>query len=180
MNSKLSIGLIAAALALGATGCNSNPPKSPLCTLPSGNNLEASMSQARLDLHTSCATRYDDYFQALLNIGAENPDRENRRRFSSFLEWSVDEDLLSNRQAQERYNRYFNVKYVSLMSDYSVCSETCPKRSGVLSAMAQERGDKELGLLKISLDRPLYQRADRLYHETELVLEATCNACDSY
>lgn len=180
MKSRYSLILTAGLLALAAGGCNSNPPKTPLCNLPTGNDLDAAISQARLDLRTGCAARYEDYFGTLLQIGAENPHADNRRHFSGFLEWSVDQGLLGKRQAQERYNRYFNVKYVTLMSDYSVCSETCPKRSGVLSAMQQERQDKELGLLKISLDRPSYQRADRLYHETELVLEATCAACDAY
>jgi hypothetical protein len=161
------------------TACNSNPPKSPLCTLPQGNNLQAAIEQARFDLHSGCAARFDDYFATLLTIGAGNPGPDNKRLFSSFLEWTVDEGVLSTRQAQERYNRYFNVKYVSLMSDYSVCSETCPNRTRVLSDMQQERRHKELGLLKISADRDQYQRADRLYHETELVLEATCTACDS-
>jgi len=180
MKQKLGFGLLAAALLLGAAGCNSNPPKQPLCNLPQGNDLDATMAQARFDLHTGCAGRYDDYFHSLLQIGAQNPEPDNRRRFSGFLEWSVDEGLLGRRQAQERYNRYFNVKYVSLMSDYSVCSETCPKRSRLFTAMQRERSDKELGLLKVSADRSQYQRADRLFHETELVLEATCTACDGY
>jgi hypothetical protein len=180
MTYRFGIGLLATALILGAAGCNSNPPRQPLCNLPDGNDLDAAMARARFDLHTGCASRFDDYFRGLLQIGAQNPDPDNRRLFSDFLEWTVDEGLLGRRQAQERYNRYFNVKYVSLMSDYSVCSETCPSRSRLFGAMQQERLDKELGLLKISADRSRYQRADRLYHETELVLEATCQACDSY
>ena len=177
MNLKLSALLCAGGLFLA--GCNSNPPKAALCNLPEGNDLAAAMEQARFDLNSGCASRYDDYFRALLEIASGNPDPENRRRFSDFLQWSMDEGLLNRRLAQARYNRYFNVKYVSLMSDYSVCSETCPKRSRVLSDMQDERNHKKLGLLKISGDRNQYQRADRLYHETELVLEATCTACGS-
>ena len=170
--------LLAGALALAAAGCNSNPPKQALCTMPAGNDLSAAMQEVRFDLQSGCSARFDDYFQALLAIGAGNPSPDNRRAFSSFLEWTVEQGLLSTRQARERYNRYFNVKYVSLMSDYSVCSETCPKRSRVYGAMEQERSDKELGLLKISGDRGQYERADRLYYEAELVLEATCAACE--
>jgi len=146
-----------------------------------GQRIEAGiMAETRFDLRSGCASRYDDYFHGLLQIGAQNPDGDNRRRFSQFLEWSVDQGLLGRRQAQQRYNRYFNVKYVSLMSDYSVCSETCPNRNRLYGDMQQERRDKELGLLKISADRSQYQRADRLFHETELVLEATCSACGAY
>lgn len=170
--------IIATGLSLSTLGCNSNPPAAaPLCQVPQGNDLASAAEQTRFDLRSGCAARLDDYFQALLEIGAGNPGTDNRRHLSAFLEWSVSENLLSKRQAQERYNRYFNVKYVSLKSDYSVCSETCPNRAKILGEMRRERQHKELGLLKISGERSAYQRADRLYHETELVLEATCNAC---
>jgi hypothetical protein len=43
--------------------------------------------------------------------------------------------------------------------------------------MERELGDKERGLLKVSLDNAGYYRADELYQEVELVLEATCTAC---
>jgi hypothetical protein len=170
----------AALLALGLSACNSAPERTEaVCTPPSGTNLERAIAQARADLSSGCERHFDGYWTALLEIGAGDPAPENRRDFSAFLEWSVDRGLLSRRQAKERYNRYFGVKYVSLLSDYSVCSRTCPNRSAVLHEMEAERADKELGLLKIADDRDAYRRADRLYNEMALVLEATCSACDA-
>ena len=84
---------------------------------------------------------------------------------------------MSKRQARETYNRYFGIKYVTLISDYSICSQTCPQQSDVMRDMNRELADKEQGLLKISADRLNYTRASNLYRETELVLEATCEAC---
>ncbi len=43
--------------------------------------------------------------------------------------------------------------------------------------MERELSDKERGLLRVSLDNDGYYRADQLYKEVELVLEATCTAC---
>ena len=43
--------------------------------------------------------------------------------------------------------------------------------------MERELSQKERGLLKVSTDADSYYRADRLYQEVELVLEATCTAC---
>jgi hypothetical protein len=43
--------------------------------------------------------------------------------------------------------------------------------------MERELSDKERGLLRVSLDNEGYYRADELYQEVELVLEATCTAC---
>ena len=97
--------------------------------------------------------------------------------FSEFLVWTADSGLLSKRQAQDYYNRYFNVKFMTLASDYNTCSHTCPRRDRVLLDMERELGDKERGLLRVSLDNDSYYRADQLYKEVELVLEATCTAC---
>ena len=43
--------------------------------------------------------------------------------------------------------------------------------------MNRELQDKEQGLLKVTADRLENYRANRLYQEAELVLEATCTAC---
>ena len=59
------------------------------------------------------------------------------------------------------------------------CSHTCPRRDRVLLDMERELSDKERGLLKVSLDNGAYYRADELYREVELVLEATCTACSA-
>jgi hypothetical protein len=167
-------GALAAAILVG---CNNTPARSPECTLPQGPDLERAMSAARFDLETGCEARFDAYFQRLLAIAEGDPKKENRARFSEFLVWANEQGLLSKRQARERYNRYFGVKYVSLIGDYSVCSQACPHRPQVLRDMKQELADKEQGLLKVSADPINYHRASRLFQETELVLEATCTAC---
>ncbi|MGI9343844.1 MAG: hypothetical protein ACR2QV_13480, partial [Gammaproteobacteria bacterium] len=105
------------------------------------------------------------------------PKPENKRAFSEFLVWSNDQGLLSRRQAERHYNRYFNVKFMSLEGDYNNCSHTCPRRDRVYLDMERELNAKERGLLKASLDKDGYYRANELYQEVELVLEATCNAC---
>jgi hypothetical protein len=45
--------------------------------------------------------------------------------------------------------------------------------------MQRELSDKERGLMRVSLDHAGYYRADELYQEVELVLEATCTACEA-
>ena len=113
----------------------------------------------------------------MLTIAEGDPKPENKRAFSEFLVWSSDRGLLSKRQAQDHYNRYFNVKFMSLRGDYNNCSHTCPNRNKVLLDMERELTDKERGLLRVSLDNQGYYRADELFQEVELVLEATCTAC---
>jgi hypothetical protein len=135
--------------------------------------------QVQHELDSGCAAHFDGYYDDLLSIAEGDPKPENKRIFSDFLIWTTDRGILSQRQAKEYYNRYFNVKFVSLEGDYNNCSHTCPRRDRVMLQMQRELSDKERGLMKVSLDSGAYYRADELYQEVELVLEATCTACEA-
>lgn len=161
-------------LAAAITSCASAPPP---CASPQTKNLDAAVSEVKDSLNNGCAAQFDRFYDDLLTIAEGDPRPENKRRFSEFLVWSADEGLLSQRQAREYYNRYFNVKFISLESDYNNCSHTCPRRDRVMLDLERELSDKERGLLRVSLDNAGYYRADELYREVELVLEATCTAC---
>ncbi len=166
-----------AAMATVLSACNTSPTRSTACSLPEGPDLDRAIAAARFDLETGCEHQFDQYFQRLLAIAEGDPKKDNKAAFSEFLIWTNEEGLLSKRQARETYTRYFGVKYVTLISDYSVCDQTCPRRDEVMREMNRELVDKEQGLLKVSADRREYYRANRLFQETELVLEATCEAC---
>jgi hypothetical protein len=169
--------LVIAGTALSLAACSHTPGKTASCYPPQGPDLAQAISQSRFDLETGCEHAFDAYFDRLLVIAEGDPRKDNKASFSDFLLWSNDAGLLSKRQARELYNRYFGVKYVSLIGDYSVCTQACPNKDTVLRDMNRELADKEQGLLRISDDRLNYTRASNLYQETELVLEATCEAC---
>lgn len=171
--------LIVASLLCGVlvlTACASSPPP---CASPQTKNLSAAVDDIKSALQAGCEAHFDRYYDDLLTIAEGNPGAENKRLFSEFLVWSADEGILSQRQAKNYYNRYFNVKFMSLASDYNNCSHTCPRRDRVMLDMERELMDKERGLVKVSMDNDGYYRADELYQEVELVLEATCTACSS-
>jgi len=158
------------------SACASN---APTCAGLQTKNLDSAIDIAQTSLATGCQAHFDRYFDDLLTIAEGDPKPENKRAFSEFLVWSSDEGLLSTRQAQDYYNRYFNVKFMSMKGDYNNCSHTCPNKQRVLFNMERELSDKERGLLKVSLDNDGYYRADQLFQEVELVLEATCTACSA-
>ena len=166
--------IILAALLLAS--CASNPPA---CSGPQSKNLATAIAAAQSSLGDGCAAHFDRYYDDLLTIAEGDPKPENKRAFSEFLVWSSEQGLLSTRQAQDYYNRYFNVKFMALRGDYNNCSHTCPNKQKVLFDMERELSDKERGLLRVSLDSDGYYRADKLYQEVELVLEATCTACSA-
>jgi len=169
--------LIASALTLALFGCNSAPSQETSCTMPTGHDLDQAISASKFQLETGCGSHFERYFTSLLSIAAGDPKKENKGKFSDFLLWANQSDLISKNQARDYYNRYFGIKYVSLKGDYSVCSEACPKRSQLLRSMSNELQQKELGLSRVSADVSNYHRAHQLYNETEIVLEATCTAC---
>jgi hypothetical protein len=156
------------------SACATSPPP---CASPQTRNLASAVDEAKGKLSNGCAADFDRFYDDLLAIAEGDPKPENKRIFSEFLVWSADEGLLSQRQARSYYNRYFNVKFISLEGDYNNCSHTCPRRDRVMLDMERELVDKERGLLKVSLDSDGYYRADELFREMELVLEATCTAC---
>jgi hypothetical protein len=165
-------------LAVAATalyGCATT--STPECALADTRDLDGAVHSAQSRLAAGCVAHFDSYMDQLLEVAAGDPDPDNRQVFSDFLVWTADTGLLSKRQAQENWNRYFNVKFVSLQGDYNNCALTCPVRQQVLGNMEDELADKERGMLRAAQDRAGYYRADRLLHETELVLEATCRAC---
>jgi hypothetical protein len=139
--------------------------------------LRSAMAVAEDKLNNGCETHYDQYIAGLIEIAKDNPGADNKKAFSDFLIALSDQGTISKRQARSLYNRYFNVKFVSLAGDYSTCSEVCPVRDRVLLDMRQELLDKEIGLLQASNDSVSYYRSDLLLKESEIVIEATCRAC---
>ena len=173
---SLSLGGLVAIAMLTLSACATTPPA---CGGPQSKNLDTAIDQSKAHLSDGCAAQFDRYFDDLLVIAEGDPKPENKRRFCELLVWASDEGILSKRQARDYYNRYFNVKFMSLKGDYNNCSHTCPNKRKVLLDMERELSDKERGLLKVSLDSNGYYRADELYQEVELVLEATCTACSA-
>lgn len=160
-----------------AAACTTTDPE--YCAVNVRGDLENAMRTVETKLGSGCEYHFDGYFQSLLALAEANPDKNNRRYFSDHLMRVQDMGVISRRQAEGLYNRYFNVKFVSLQGDYNTCSQTCPIRKQVMSDMQAELHDKELGLLRASNDAASFYRADHLLKETDLVLEATCRACQT-
>jgi hypothetical protein len=173
---KSGAALIAATTLLLLTAC-ATTQTADYCSAPLKPGLSSAMHMAEEKLSNGCEYSFDSYFEQLLAVAAENPDPDNKRLFSEFLVGISDQGIISKRQARATYNRYFNVKFVSLTGKYNTCSQTCPVRDKVLADMRGELLDKELGLVMASEDSTSYYRADHLLKEAQLVLEATCRAC---
>ena len=169
--------LTTTALVIGLAGCATTTPTDCSVSLP--NNLDSAMGLVERKLAGGCAYQYDSYFDGLIGVARDNPDSAHRERFSKHLGRVQRSGLLSTNQAADRFNQYFNHKFVALRSDFNTCQQICPTKGNVLRAMERELVMKQAGLMEATRDISRYQLADELLMESELVLEATCIACQS-
>ena len=159
--------------------CENRKYIKPACTLPSGVNLEEALDHSRKDLgHLECEPMFDSYFLRLIDVAKRDPDLENKRRFSEFLEWAHDQGIIDKIQARSYYNRYFNTTFISLPDDYNVCS-TCTGETikNIENQMENELRQKEEGLLRACRDKGAYYKASDQYNSILLLLDATCTSC---
>ncbi len=166
-----------AALTVIAVAACTTTPVASHCSAGLSPGLENAIHDVEARLATGCEYHFDRYFAELLATAEANPSSENKVLFSDFLMRANETGVISTRQAREYYNRYFNVKFVSLTGDYNTCAQACPVQGQVMANMQNELRDKQVGLLKASDDKTSYYRADHLLKEAQLVLEATCRAC---
>jgi len=113
------VALLIAATVVAGCATQAPAPVADLCDGRLGINLDAAFSETERRLGRGCEYRFDSYFRENLATAEANPDADNKRAFSDHLVRVNDMGVISKRQAQELYNRYFNVKFVSLSGDYN-------------------------------------------------------------
>ena len=168
-------------LGLMISSCENRKYLKPACTLPSGVDLEEALAHSRKDLgHLECEPRFDSYFVRLIEVAKRDPDMENKRRFSEFLEWAHDQGIIDKIQARSYYNRYFNTTFMSLPDDYNVCSScTEETKKNIENQMENELRQKEASLLRACRDKSAYYKASGQYNSIMLLLDATCMSCQN-
>jgi hypothetical protein len=174
----MTILTAASALAGALGGCaTSPPPRAASCELEPPSTLDSMTQTARVELATPvCRDQFPAYFELALKRAESSPDEKNRTRFADLIKTSSDQGLVTQVQARELYNRYFHTTYVSLPSDYNICS-TLRSKDQLFAALETELADKRRGMLTIAADRAGFQEAQRQYNDLQLVLEATALAC---
>jgi hypothetical protein len=173
------IFLMLVVLALFPAACANRQYVQPGCALPAGVNLAEALAHSKEDLgHLECETMFDGYYMRLIEVAKRDPDLQNRRKFSEFLEWANERGIIDKIQARNYYNRYFNTTFMSLPDDFNVCSSCAEKTQKDLEfQLEEELGQKEEGLLRACQDKNAYYLAADQYNSIMLLLDATCTAC---
>ena len=133
-----SLFLLSVVFGISILACGNRQVVQPRCILPAGVNLEEALDHSRADLgHLECEPLFDSYFDRLIDVAKRDPDLQNKRKFSDFLQWANDEGIVDKIQARDYYNRYFNTTFMSLPDDFNVCSSCSEKRQSDLESQLE-------------------------------------------
>lgn len=141
-------------------------------------NWRVGETREKLERRSGCREHFNAYFEDLLRAAEGYPDPANKQKFSDFLIWASDAGIITRRQAEEQYNRYFTPKFLTLMGEYNLCSSMCARQGSYEADLERELGDKERGLLRICRDQTGFNQANRLFSDSIVVISATCRACE--
>ena len=95
-----SILFVISVCGLFISSCANRQYVKPSCILPSGVDLEEALVHSKKDLgHLECEALFDSYYERLIEIAKRDPDMQNRRKFSNFLEWANDAGIIDKIQA---------------------------------------------------------------------------------
>lgn len=166
---------------LTLSACNSTAKTSvnQSCENISSVNLTDAVNTAQMALQSGqCNHKFADYYQELLTVAKGSPEKNNKRVFDKFINWSHNNKVISKLDAKLYFSRYFSERFMSLNSTYNICSQSA-KQDEIFSALSLEMQDKKLGLLNVLNDKNTFNKVARQYSDLQTVLEATWLACES-
>ena len=169
-------GLALVVVALSA--CNQSTKPQANCGLSDTNNVDHLFAEVSDKLETrACHYSFPMYRERLLVAAKGSPGPENEARFAGLLRESVDRGIISKRQAQETFSRYFDPEfYVVKVQARSSCS-SLREKDALFADMRNELAYKKVGMLEILNDQGRFRQAQHHYNNLNMVFEAVSAAC---
>ncbi|MDJ0878585.1 MAG: hypothetical protein QNI86_08230 [Halieaceae bacterium] len=171
-------GIVTFLLAVAA--CSQQPRQDlSQCQLSGTNNIDRLFAEVSDKLKVpACHYSFPRYRERLLLAAKGSPGQENEARFAGLLRESVDIGIISKRQAQETFSRYFDPEfYVVKVEPRSSCS-SLRKKDALYAAMREELAFKREGMLEILDDEARFRQAQHHYNDLNMVFEAVSTACE--
>lgn len=170
-------GLLGVLASLGA--CSQMPYQQGVnCGLDSTSNVDRLFAQVSEKLRdSSCHYSFDDYRARLVTATRGAPEAENEQRFAGLLRTSIDQGIISRRQGQQMFSRYFDPEFYSVKSEPRSSCSTLRRQHELQAAMREELADKRVGMLEILDDEDRFRQAQRHYSDLNLVFDAVGVAC---
>jgi len=169
----------AALCALALAGCTGQSDKDLAhCQLSSSSNVERLFEEVSVKLADPvCHYSYSSYRQQLVQAAKGSPGPENEERFAGLLRDSIDRGVISKRQGQEMFSRYFDPEFYVVKSEPRSSCTSLRQREQLQTAMRRELAYKKEGMLEILGDEGRFRKAQHYYSDLNVVFDAVQAAC---
>ena len=148
------------------------------CRLTPSNNVDRLFREASENLHDSdCQYYWSEYRDQLLYAAKGDPGMENEARFAGFIRESIELGVISKRQGQELFSRYFDPEFYAVKSEPRSSCSALRRKDDMYAAMREELAYKREGMLDILDDEDRFRQAQRHYSDLNLVFDAVEVAC---
>ena len=166
-------------LMLVAAGCSQQPQKPVVaCSLSDSNNIDHLFAEVSENLgNRACHYAFAEYRERLLQTAKGSPGPENEARFAGLLRESVERGIISKRQAQETFSRYFDPEFYAVKTEPRSSCSSLREKETLYAAMRSELAYKRTGMLEILDDESRFRQAQHHYNDLTMVFEAVDTAC---
>ena len=160
-------------------GCSQQPQKMAAeCGLSDTNNVDHLFAQVSDRLgDRRCHYSWQGYRDRLLQVAKGSPGPENEARFAGLLRESVDRGIITKRQAQEAFSRYFDPEFYAVKLEPRSSCTSLREKDRLTAAMRAELAYKREGMLEILDDEERFSKAQHHYNDLNTVFEAVSTAC---
>lgn len=160
-------------------GCAQTPARdSAHCALGNSNNVDTLFDQVAQRLEDErCHYSYPQYRERLVAAAKGSPGPDNEARFAELLRRSIELGVISRRQGQEMFSRYFDPEFYAVKSEARSSCTSLRQREELKSAMRRELGFKREGMLEMLNDEQRFRQAQHYYQDLNIVFDAVQTAC---
>ena len=106
-----------------------------------------------------------------------DPGPENEARFAGLLRQSIDLGVISKRQGQELFSRYFDSEFYVVKAEARSSCSSLRDKDALYAEMRLELADKREGMLEVLADQERFRQAQHYYSDLNMVFDAVNAAC---
>jgi hypothetical protein len=176
---KMLVATGTGVLLAGLGACSQTPTQaSQQCELSGTSNVDQLFAEVGDKLQDrSCHYSYPRYRDQLLSAAKGAPGPENEARFAGLLRATIDEGVISKRQAQALFSQYFDAEFYVVKDEARSSCSSLRQKEKLYAGMRTELAYKREGMLEILDDKARFREAQQHFSDLQLVLDAVEVAC---
>ena len=169
----------AGTLIVALSACSQMPETTTAdCSLSATNNVDQLFAEASARLRDgSCHYSFPRYRDQLVAAAKGAPGPENEARFAELLRESIELGIISKKQGQETFSRYFDPEFYVVKSEARSSCSSLRSKERLYAEMRTELAYKREGMLDILNDEERFRKAQNYYQDLNIVFDAVDAAC---